>query len=141
MVIAQDDLHLFSSGIMTQTTPNTDITPTTLSTNIAPTSLSTGATVGIAVGVTGTIIFVVGVLAGVLLYHCLSKHRSQLKPELASYQQQLTDPQYEKVQADPEYEVPATSRAEIELRENVAYHHPVQKIELRENVAYEPVQY
>ena len=95
---------------------------------------------GIAVGVTGTIILV-GVLAGVLLYHCLSKHRSQLKPELASYQQQLTDLQYEKVQADPEYEVPATSRAEIELRENVAYHHPVQKIELRENVAYEPVQY
>ena len=139
MVIAQDDLHLFSSGIMTQTTPNTDITTTTLSTNIAPTSLSTGATVGIAVGVTGTIILVVGVLAGVLLYHCLSKQRSQLKPELASYQQQLT--QYEEVQADPEYEVPATSRAEIELRENVAYHHPVQKIELRENVAYEPVQY
>ena len=124
---------------MTQTTPNTDITPTTLSTNIAPTSLSTDATVGIAVGLTGTIILLVGVLSAVLLYHYTSKHRSQHKPESASYQQQQTNPEYEEVQAGPEYEVPATIKAEIELRENVAYH-PVQKIELRENVAYGPLQ-
>ena len=129
---------------MTQTTPNTDITPTTpsaptiLSTDVTPTSLSTGATVGIAVGVTGTIILVVGALAGVLLYCCISKHQSQLKAASPSYQQQQTDPEYEEVQTDPMYEVPATSGAEIELRENVAYK-PVQMIELRENVAYGPV--
>ena len=132
---------------MTQTTPNTDITtpstataPTILNTNIAPTSLSTGATVGIAVGVTGTIILVVGALAGVLLYCCISKHQSQLKSASTSYQQQQTDPEYEEVQTDPMYKAPATSSAEIELRENVAYK-PVQMIELRENVAYGPLQH
>ena len=51
-----------------------------------------------------------------------------------SYQQQQTDPEYEEVQTDPKCEVPVTSGAEIELRENVAYK-PVQMIELRENVA------
>ena len=66
---------------------------------------------GIAVGVTVTIILLVGALVGVLLYITASaiKHRSQHEPESASYQQQLTDPQYEGVQADPENEVPATS--------------------------------
>ena len=126
---------------MTQSTPNTAITPTTLSTDIGPTTLGTGATVGIAVGVTGTITLLVGVLAGVLLYHYyISKHRSQLKPESTSYQQQQTDPQHEEVQAGLDYEVPVTSGAEIELRENVAYH-PVHRIELRENMAYGPVQH
>ena len=111
---------------MTQSTPNTAITPTTLSTDIGPTTLSTGATVGIAVGVTVTIILLVGALVGVLLYHCISKHRSQHEPESASYQQQLTDPQYEGVQANPENEVPVTSGEQFDLRENVAYD-PVQR--------------
>ena len=125
---------------MTQTTPNTDITPTTPSTDIAQTTLSTGTTVGIAVGITGTIILLVGALAAVLVYHCISKHRSQLKSASTSYQQQQTDPEYEEVQTDPKYEVPVTSGAEIELRENVAYE-PVQIIELRENMAYGPVEH
>ena len=124
---------------MTQTTSNTDITPTTPSTDIALTSLSTGATVGIAVGVTGTIVLFVGALAGVLLYCCIGKHQSQLKSASSSYQQQQTEPQYREVQADPEYEY-VNSGEEIELRENVAYK-PVQMIKLRENVAYGPVQY
>ena len=114
---------------MTQTTPNTDITPTTLST--------AGVTMGIAVVVTGTIAFVVGTLAGVLLYHCISKHRSQLKPASTSQPQQQKDPG---VEADPMYEVPVPSGAEIEPRENVAYE-PVERIELNENMAYGPVQH
>lgn len=81
---------------------------------------------GIAVGVTVTIILLVGALVGVLLYHCISKHRSQHEPESASYQQQLTDPQYEGVQANPENEVPVTSGEQFDLRENVAYD-PVQR--------------
>ena len=129
----------FSSGIMTQTTPNTDITPTILRRDIAPTSLSIGVTVGIAVGVTGTIILLLGALAAVLVYHCISKHQSQLKPKSTSYQQQQTDPEYAEVQAAQEYEY-VNSGAEIELRENVAYQ-PVRMIELRENVAYGPVQH
>ena len=83
------------------------------------TGVTINVAVGIAVVVTGTITFVVGVLTGVLLYHCISKHRSQLKPESSSHQQQQTDPEYEAV--------PATSGKE--------------KFELRENIAYEPVQH
>ena len=107
------------------------ITPTTVITTVAPTILSTAATLEIAIVVTGASAFVVGALAGVLLYHCIRKHRSQLKPELSSHQQQQTD---------PEYEIPATSGEEIELRKNMAYD-PVQRIELRGNVAYGPVQH
>ena len=67
--------------------------------------------VGIAVG-TGTIAFVVGALL-VLLYHCISKHRSQLKPESSSHQQQRVDSEYK--------ESPISGREKFELRDNVAY--------------------
>ena len=85
--------------------------------------INTGVTINVAVGiavvVTGTIAFVGGVLAGALVYHYISKHRSQLQAESSSHQQQQTDPEYEAV--------PATSGKE--------------KFELRENIAYEPVQH
>ena len=113
--------------IITPTTITTDNTPTTITTDNTPTTRSAVATLEIAVVVTGASAFVVGVLAGALLYHCTSKHQSQLKPESSSYQQQQTD---------PEYEMPATSGKEIELRKNMAYE-SVQRIELRGNVAYE----
>lgn len=92
----------------------------------------------IVVVVTGISTLVVGVFAGVLtgflLYHCVSKHRSQSsKPETSLHQQRQTGPEYE--------EVFVTSAVEkIELRENMAYG-PVQRIELRRNVTYEPVQH
>ena len=77
------------------------------------TGVTINVAVGIAVVVTGTIAFVVGALAGALVYHYISKHRSQLKAE-SSFQQQQTDPEYE--------EVPDTKRKEkFELRENIAY--------------------
>ena len=79
--------------------------------DMAPTSLSTGVAVGLAVVTTGTIALVVGVLAGVLLHHCI-KYRSQSsKAESSSHQQQQSGPEYE--------EVPVHKK--IELRENVAY--------------------
>ena len=108
------------------------ITLTTLITDIVPTIHSTVATLEIAIVVTGVCAFIVGALAGVLLYHCISKHRSaQLKPESSSHQQQQTE---------PEYEMPATSGKEVvKLRKNMAYD-SVQRIELRGNVAYGPVQ-
>ena len=94
-------------------------------------TLSTSVAVGIAV-ITGTIALVVGVLAGVLLYHCIIKYRSQSsKPESSSHQQQQ--------EAGPEYEeVPIDKK--IELRENVAYG-PAKSIELRVNQAYGHVQH
>ena len=66
---------------------------------------------GIAV-VTGTIAFVVRPLAGVLVYQCISKYQSQLKPESSSHQQQ----------EENQYKVSAISGEEkLELRDNVAY--------------------
>ena len=67
------------------------------------TGVTINVAVGIAVVVTGTIAFVVGVLAGVLVYHYISKHRSQLKAE-SSFQQQQTDPEYEEVPACHQWE-------------------------------------
>ena len=88
-------------------------------------SLSTGAAVGITAVTTAVVIFIAGVLTGVLLYHCISKHRSQSsKPVSASNQLQQTGPEYEEV---------------VELSENMAYR-PTQSIELRANEAYQHVQ-
>ena len=88
-------------------------------------SLSTGAAVGIAVVTTAVVIFIAGVLTGVLLLHCISNHRSQCaKPVSASNQLQQTGPEYEEV---------------VELSENMAYR-PTQSIELRANEAYQHVQ-
>ena len=75
---------------------------------------------GITAVVTGITTFVIGVLTGVVVYHCISKSRSRKnKPE------RQTAPDYEPTD-------------KIELRENMAYG-PVQKTEVRENVTYEPV--
>ena len=95
----------------------------------AQTTLSTGAAVGITAVFTGTTALIIGLLTGVLVYHCINKCRSK-KPK----PQQETVPDYELVSA-------TTSGGEkIELRENMAYS-PVQKIELRENAAYGPLQH
>ena len=106
---------------------HTDIALTSLSTDA---TLSTGVAVGIAI-ITGTIALVVGVLAGVLLHHCIIKYQSQSsKPESSSHQQRQAGPEYEEVPVDKK----------IELRENVAYG-PAQSIELRVNEAYGNVQH
>ena len=77
--------------------------------------------------------FIVSVLAGVLLFYCISKAQSQRsKSETSSNQQQQVGPEYEEIQA--------ISREKIVMRENMAYG-PAQRIELSENVAYEPVQH
>ena len=90
-------------------------------------SLNTGAAVGIAVVTTAVVIFIAGVLTGVLLYHCISHHRSQsFKPVSVSNQLQQTGPEYEEV---------------VVLSENMAYNKPVQSIELRANEAYQHVQH
>ena len=80
-------------------------------------SFSIGAVVGITAVVTGTIALAVGLLAGVLVYHCIHYHRSQSsKTESSSHQQrkavsacnplQQTGPEYEEV---------------VELRRNRSY--------------------
>ena len=82
----------------------------------------------------GTIALIIGALAGVLVYHCISKHRFQnSKPKLSSnqQQQQAAVPQQ---RAGPEYE------EVVELKENVAYG-PAQSIELKACEAYVSVQH
>jgi len=98
----------------------------------AQTTISTDATIGIAVGVTTAL--AVGVLAGIFLYHCISKHQPlNFKPEPFTHHQR---------QAGPEYEDVSDTRVEriIELRENIAYG-PAQKIKIEANEAYGHVQH
>ena len=104
-----------------------------LSAESEPTTFSTAATVGVISVVISTITLSVGFLAGVLVYHCISKHQSQRsKPDASFHQQQQTViPQQ---RAGPEYE------EVVELKENVAYG-PAQSIELKACEAYMPVQH
>ena len=101
-----------------------------VSLGITPTTLSTVATLEITAVMTSIIAFVVGGLAGVLLYHCISRYRSQLKAVLPSHQRQREDPEYDYV----------TNGTENNPREKVACD-PVQRIELKANVAYKPVEH
>lgn len=71
---------------------------------------------GIAVATATLVAFLAGVLAGVLVYHCVNKHQLQnAKSESFSHQQQqLAGPVYDEVLA-------ISAKEKIELRENVAY--------------------
>ena len=108
-----------------------------ISADYVQTTFCTCPTVEITAAVTGIVVLVVGVLAGfltgVLVYHCISKHRSQSsKPKPSSHQQhQAVVPQQ---RASPQYE------EVVELKENQAYG-PVQNIELKACEAYVPVQH
>ena len=88
---------------------------------------------GITAVVIATIVLIVGFLAGVLVYHCITKHQTRSsKPESSSHQQQqAVVPQQ---RAGPEYE------EVVELKENVAYG-PAQSIEMKACEAYVPVQH
>ena len=101
------------------------------------TTFSTCPAVEITAAVTGIIVLVVGVLAGflagILVYHCISKHRFEsLKPETFSHQQQQAA--VPKQRAGPEYE------EVVELKDNTAYG-PMQSVELKACEAYVPVQH
>ena len=98
-----------------------------ISADSEPTTLSTAVSVGITAVVIATIVLIVGFLAGVLVYHCINKHRFQSsskqssKPESSSHQQQQAAVTQQR--AGPEYE------EVVELKENVAYG-PAQSVEL-----------
>ena len=101
----------------------------------------TNANMWIAVSTTAVVVFIggllVGVLAGVLLYHCVIKHQAwSSKLESSSGQQkktasstnplQQTGPQYEEV---------------LELKQNKAYETTQTGFEMRPNEAYGPTQH
>ena len=101
-------------------------------------SLTIGATVGIAVASTAAVVaFIAGVLAGVLLYHYISKHRSQsTKTDPTSHQQQQKVSSSNPLQqTGPEYE------EVVELRKNKAYELTKTGIEMKANEAYQSTQH
>ena len=102
--------------------------------SVAPATFGTSVAVGIAVVVAGITALIVGFLAGILVYYCISNHRLQstkLKSPSHQCQAQIVSSSNPLQQTDPEYaEVPAKK---IELRENIAYVH-VQRRELKASV-------
>ena len=102
-----------------------------------------GTTVGIAVTTTAVGVFMAGVLAGILIHHCIIKHQSQIsKPESPSEQQQPSShqdhqavPSSNPLQQCPEYE------EVVKLRQNAAYELTQIDIELRTNEAYQNIRH
>lgn len=84
---------------------------------VAVQSLSITPAVGVAIACTTVVVFMGGVLVGIMLFYCISKHRSHSsKPEQSYYQQQqVVSSANPMQQTAPEYE------EVIELRENKAY--------------------
>ena len=99
------------------------------------TTVITGAAISISVAVgftVGTIALVVGILAGMLIYHCIIKHqfKSSQQP-----QQQAVPSSNPLQQTTPEYE------EVVELRHNRAYEPADTSIKMIANEAYRPMQH
>ena len=125
--------------------------------NCSPTgavgSLSTGVAVGIA-AVTGTLGILVGFLAGLIVFYCISKHQfksSSFKPEPSSHQpeQQAVSSSDPLQQTSPEYEEVLEMRKnssygelkKLERRAIISQHEPQSSepeslIEMRKNSSY-----
>ena len=108
----------------------TDSIPTT----ITGAAFSTSVVVGIAVG---TIALVVGLLAGILIYHCIIKHLfKSIKPDSSSHQQQQTELSSNPLQQiGPEYE------EVVQLSQNRACDLAETSIQMKANEAYRPMQH
>lgn len=93
--------------------------------------LTVSAAVGVTVACIALVMFIIaGVVATVLMYHCISKHRFQnCKPEPSSFhhQQQAVLSSNALQQTDPEYE------EVVELKQNKAYELTQIGIEMRTN--------
>ena len=87
----------------------------------------TSATTWIAVLITVIVVFIAGLLIGVLLFYCITKCRSKnYKPKPSSHQPQQAGPEYEEV---------------AKIRENKVAYRQTQRIEMRTNEAYSPTQH
>ena len=98
--------------------------------------VTNGATVGISVATATVVAFIIGVLAGALLFYCISKHQSQqqFKPEPPFHQEQkIVSSSNPLQQTVPEYEEVIT------LRKNIVYESTQTCIEMCANEAYGPM--
>lgn len=87
----------------------------------------TSVTMWIAVSTTVVVVFIAGVLVGILLFYCITKYRSQnSKPKPSSHQPQQAGPQYEEV---------------AEIGESRGADRPTQRFEMKTNEAYWPMQH
>ena len=81
----------------------------------------------IAVSITVVVVFIAGVLVGILLFYSITKYRSQnSKPKPSSHQPQQTGPQYEEV---------------AEIEESRGGYRPTQRFEMKTNEAYWTMQH
>ena len=100
----------------------------------------TSAIMGIAIASTAVVAFIVGILAGITIYHCICKYRSHqsLKSETSFHQQPqsvLSSNPRALLQKGPEYgEV-------VKLRKNVSYELTKTGIEMKANEAYQSTQH
>ena len=95
-----------------------------------------GAIMGIAIASTAVVAFIVGILAGITIYHCICKYRSHqaLKPETSSQQQpQSVSSSTPLPQTGPEYE------EVVKMRKNKAYELTKTGMEMKANEAYGPL--
>ena len=92
--------------------------------------LTVSAAVGVTVACIAVVIFIAVIVAAVLVYRCISKHRFQnckLEPSSSHQQPQAVLPSNLLQQTDPEYtEV-------IKLKQNKAYELTQTRIEMRAN--------
>lgn len=100
----------------------------------------TNANMWIAVSTTAVVVFIggllVGVLAGILLYHCVIKHQAwNSKLESSSHKQKIVSSSNPLQQTGPQYE------EVLELKQNKAYETTQTGIEMRPNEAYGPTQH
>ena len=107
---------------------------------VEPLTTAITMTLRIAISTTAVVVFIaallVGVLAGVLLNHCIIKHQAwSCKPKSSSHQQQQTEPSSNALQqTGPQYE------EVMELRQNKAYESTLTGIEIKPNEVYGPMQ-
>ena len=103
--------------------------------------------VGIAVATIAVVMFLAGVLAGGLLFFCISKHRSQgSKEESSSHEQKqaaLSSLQQQKAipSPNPPQETGPEYADVIKLRQNTVYGLTQTGIETRAKEAYRPMQH
>ena len=101
---------------------------------------TTDPTMWIAVSTTAVVVFIAGLLVGVLtgfmLYHCIIKHEAwSSKLESSSHKQKKTSSSSKPLQqTGPQYE------EVMELRQNTAYEPKQSGIEMKPNEAYGPMQ-
>ena len=98
----------------------------------------TSAIMGIAIASTAVVAFIVGILAGITIYHCICKHRSHqsLKSKTSFHQQPQSV-----LSSNPLPQTGPGYGEVVKLRKNVSYELTKTGIEMKANEAYQSTQH